>query len=70
MFEVGGTPLVGRTAERQEIIARMEEALAGRGGVVLLEGEPGAGKTRLLTECAEDANWRGLNVLCAVDLTS
>ncbi len=63
LFEVDGTPLVGRTAERQEIIARMEEALAGRGGVVLLEGEPGAGKTRLLTECAEDANWRGLNVL-------
>jgi len=63
LFEVDGTPLVGRTAERQEIISRMEEALAGRGGIVLLEGEPGAGKTRLLTESAEDANWRGLNVL-------
>jgi len=63
LFEVDGTPLVGRSAERQEIIARMEDALAGRGGIVLLEGEPGAGKTRLLTECAEDANWRGLSVL-------
>jgi DNA-binding SARP family transcriptional activator len=63
LFEIDGTPLVGRTAERQEIIARMEDALAGRGGIVLLEGEPGAGKTRLLTESAEDANWRGLSVL-------
>ncbi|RZV46432.1 MAG: DUF1670 domain-containing protein [Acidimicrobiia bacterium] len=63
LFEADGTPLVGRTAERQEIIARMEEALAGQGGIVLLEGEPGAGKTRLLTESAEDANWRGLSVL-------
>ncbi|MBT8247259.1 MAG: hypothetical protein KJN73_05560, partial [Acidimicrobiia bacterium] len=32
LFEADGTPLVGRTAERQEIIARMEEALAGQGG--------------------------------------
>ncbi len=63
LFDVDGTPLVGRSAERQEIISRMEDALAGRGGIVLLEGEPGAGKTRLLTECAEDANWRGLSVL-------
>lgn len=63
LFEADATPLVGRAAERHEIIARMEDALAGRGGVVLLEGEPGVGKTRLLTECAEDANWRGLSVL-------
>ncbi|NNC93357.1 MAG: AAA family ATPase [Acidimicrobiia bacterium] len=63
LFQADGTPLVGRAAERQEIIARMEDALAGRGGIVFLEGVPGAGKTRLLTECAEDANWRGLSVL-------
>jgi DNA-binding SARP family transcriptional activator len=63
LFEADRAPLVGRSAERQEVVARMEDALAGRGGIVLVEGEPGAGKTRLLTACAEDANWRGLNVL-------
>ncbi|MGI9647372.1 MAG: BTAD domain-containing putative transcriptional regulator [Acidimicrobiia bacterium] len=69
LFEVDGTPLVGRAHERQEVIARMEDALAGRGGIVLLEGEAGAGKTRLLTECAEDANWRGLSVLWGASAT-
>jgi DNA-binding SARP family transcriptional activator len=63
LFETDRAPLVGRSAERQEVVARMEDALAGRGGIVLVEGGPGAGKTRLLTACAEDANWRGLNVL-------
>jgi len=69
LFEVDGTPMVGRAHERQEVIARMEDALAGRGGIVLLEGEAGAGKTRLLTECAEDANWRGLSVLWGASAT-
>jgi DNA-binding SARP family transcriptional activator len=69
LFDVDGTPLVGRGHERQEVIARMEDALAGRGGIVLLEGEAGAGKTRLLTECAEDANWRGLSVLWGASAT-
>ncbi|MFQ5611637.1 MAG: AAA family ATPase [Anaerolineae bacterium] len=31
--------------------------------MLLLEGEPGVGKTRLLQEVAEDAAWRGLQVL-------
>jgi len=63
LFEAQPTPLIGRTPHRQEVIARMEDALAGRGGMVLLEGEPGVGKTRLLTDTSEDANWRGLSVL-------
>lgn len=63
LFEADGAPLVGRARQRQDIIAGMEDALAGSGGIVLVEGDGGSGKTRLLTESAEDANWRGLSVL-------
>jgi len=41
------TPLIGRAAEMAMLTARLKEAAAGRGGMVLIGGEPGAGKTRL-----------------------
>jgi DNA-binding SARP family transcriptional activator len=43
-------PLVGRGAELAALIAAWERARAGRGQVVLIEGEPGEGKTRLVDE--------------------
>ncbi|PYO99610.1 MAG: hypothetical protein DMD61_06665 [Gemmatimonadetes bacterium] len=43
-------PLVGRAAELAELTGAWRRAQAGRGQVVLLEGEPGEGKTRLLEE--------------------
>ncbi|MGI9648719.1 MAG: BTAD domain-containing putative transcriptional regulator [Acidimicrobiia bacterium] len=55
--------MVGREHLRAEAVAAIESALAGSGGVVLVEGEPGVGKTRLLEGMADDANWRGFNVL-------
>src|SRR5262249_10299584 len=42
---------------------RLEEARTGQGGVVLLAGEPGIGKTRLLEEVAETARAQGALVL-------
>lgn len=56
-------PLVGRQAERAFLLAHVEAALQKRGAIVLLEGEAGIGKTRLLQEIARDAEWRGAQVL-------
>ncbi|MFQ5856833.1 MAG: tetratricopeptide repeat protein [Anaerolineae bacterium] len=59
----GAVPFVGRHEERAALMRAMEGALSGRGGIVLLEGEPGVGKTRLLQEISGDAAWRGFQVL-------
>ena len=56
-------PFVGREAERTQFAGRLDDTLDGRGGVVLIEGEAGVGKTRLLEEIVADAHWRGLDVL-------
>lgn len=61
--EVTKAPFIGRDAERSRFAARLDGALDGAGGVVLLEGESGVGKTRLLAEVVEDARWRGMDVL-------
>jgi predicted ATPase len=57
------TPFVGREAELAALTADLEAALAGRGGMVLLAGEPGIGKTRLAEELAAQASARGVLVL-------
>ncbi len=56
-------PFVGREAERRALVDGMERALSGRGGVILVEGEPGIGKSRLASESGDDAEWRGFDVL-------
>jgi DNA-binding SARP family transcriptional activator len=56
-------PMVGREEPRTAAIEAIEGALSGRGVALLVEGEPGIGKTRLLEAIAEDANWRGFGVL-------
>ncbi len=63
----GGGPVapafVGRKAEMKELVAGLEEALAGHGRLVLLTGEPGIGKSRLAEELIKRARERGANVL-------
>jgi class 3 adenylate cyclase/tetratricopeptide (TPR) repeat protein len=56
-------PLVGRERELVDLEASLEEALSGRGCVVLLAGEPGIGKSRLADELAGRARDRGARVL-------
>ncbi len=56
------TPFVGRAMERTHLLARLDEARAGRGGLVVLLGEAGMGKSRLLESLAQSADWRGWQV--------
>jgi tetratricopeptide (TPR) repeat protein len=52
-------PMVGRDSERTELIAKLDQAMTGRGGLVLIGGEPGIGKTRLTEAIQDEARSRG-----------
>jgi class 3 adenylate cyclase/tetratricopeptide (TPR) repeat protein len=54
---------VGRTDELATLKAAVEAALGGRGGLVMLGGEPGIGKSRLAEEAGVYAQLRGAQVL-------
>ncbi|MBN1665855.1 MAG: AAA family ATPase [Anaerolineales bacterium] len=55
--------LVGRADERSELLNSAESIFDHLGGVILVEGEAGIGKTRLVQEVARDLEWRGGQVL-------
>ncbi len=57
------TPLIERDDERAELRRAMDEALAGRGRLVMVTGEAGVGKSRLVIELTAEAARRGLRVL-------
>jgi diguanylate cyclase (GGDEF)-like protein len=44
------TPLVGRSGELATLVNAWSQALAGRGGVAVVAGPPGGGKSRLVRE--------------------
>jgi DNA-binding SARP family transcriptional activator/tetratricopeptide (TPR) repeat protein len=55
----GRNPFVGRATELVMLDAQVSAVQAGSGRVVLVEGEPGVGKTRLADEIATRAAARG-----------
>jgi class 3 adenylate cyclase/tetratricopeptide (TPR) repeat protein len=55
--------LVGREAELAKLRRHLDDAIAGRGGLVMIGGEPGIGKTRLTQELADEATRRGMLAL-------
>jgi predicted ATPase/DNA-binding SARP family transcriptional activator len=55
--------MVGRAGERSELLDCVEGLFEAFGGVILVEGEAGIGKTRLMQEIARDLEWRGGQVL-------
>ena len=54
---------VGREKELERLRAAFDDAFAGRGGLVMLVGEPGIGKTRTAQELETYARMRGAQVL-------
>ncbi|HEX3310636.1 MAG TPA: AAA family ATPase, partial [Streptosporangiaceae bacterium] len=55
----------GREAETAILDDAIDRAAAGRLAVVLIDGEAGIGKTRLLQDTLEKAGCRGLRVAAA-----
>ncbi|MCA9669210.1 MAG: AAA family ATPase, partial [Myxococcales bacterium] len=59
----GALSFVGRSSELAALVEAVERARGGAGGLTLLSGEPGIGKSRLAEETARAASERGLHVL-------
>ncbi|QGN50469.1 AAA family ATPase [Micromonospora sp. WMMD558] len=57
--------IIGREHPAGLLRAELDRALASHGGLVLVTGEPGIGKTTLVTALAEEARQRGALVLGA-----
>lgn len=56
------TPYVGRASEREQLRTMLEAAVGGRGGMVLIGGPAGLGKSRLTREAAAMATKLGMAV--------
>lgn len=56
-------PLVGRADELARLMAHVDRAVEGRSSAVLVAGDAGVGKTRLLDELCARASARGVRVL-------
>jgi predicted ATPase len=55
--------LVGRSAEMNLLQECIETAASGQGGVVLLSGEAGIGKSRLVAELQQSASAQDFQLL-------
>jgi class 3 adenylate cyclase len=60
---LAGGVFVGREKEMDELRAGLEDALSGRGRLIMLVGEPGIGKTRTSEEFATYASLRNTQAL-------
>jgi tetratricopeptide (TPR) repeat protein len=63
MAVAGSNRFVGRGEELAGLLAALERVEQGRPAVVLVAGDAGVGKTRLLAELADHARQRGAQVL-------
>ena len=62
-------PLLGRL-EEQSLLRSLLDEVPARGQVLVLHGEPGIGKSRLLIEAARSARERGMTVLTTTGIQS
>jgi DNA-binding winged helix-turn-helix (wHTH) protein/DNA polymerase III delta prime subunit len=56
-------PLLGRSSELRALLERLGRAELGHGSLILVEGEPGVGKTTLAERLAKEAEERGFEVI-------
>ncbi len=54
---------VGHRQERSTVLRAVIDLAAGKGGILLIEGEAGVGKSRLIEELGKGAEWREVTVL-------
>jgi tetratricopeptide (TPR) repeat protein len=64
---VSQPPLIGRESELAAISARLTAASRGDGSLVIVSGEPGAGKTRLMSAVVDAARAGAFRVASAVN---
>lgn len=62
---VAAWPLRGRAAETERLARRWERARAGHGGVAVIRGGPGSGRTRLAEQLAAEVEAAGLPLFWA-----
>ncbi len=62
MGNLSQLPFVGRREERRQILNTLKAALRGHGGLTIVRGAAGVGKSRLVRELVADAEWRGFQV--------
>lgn len=55
-------PFVGRMTERAQLLTLLDKARSGEGGLVVVLGQAGIGKSRLLEFLGQSADWRGWQV--------
>lgn len=58
--------IIGRTAELAAAAVKLDELGEGRGSIIVLEGEPGIGKSRLVEEINVRARERGFRAVVGV----
>ncbi|MFL5738162.1 MAG: ATP-binding protein, partial [Actinomycetota bacterium] len=59
----GHAPMVERETERAELRRAVDDARSGRGSLLLIGGEAGIGKSRMVSEIAAEAEQRGMLAL-------
>jgi DNA-binding SARP family transcriptional activator/tetratricopeptide (TPR) repeat protein len=67
LFEVGrdNIPFIGRKPELELLSDKLRRAISGEGSLVVLQGEPGIGKTRLASQLLRRAALKGCRVWTA-----
>ncbi|MGA1821243.1 MAG: AAA family ATPase [Thermoplasmatota archaeon] len=59
----GDNSFIDRVEEKRKLCSALHSAFDGKGGMMLIKGEAGIGKSRLIEECAVEADNRGFHLM-------